>query len=50
MGSGTSSFFVLTSDAVMDKVREAIEGHRAQLMHTNLSGAQEETLREVFAE
>lgn len=47
---GTSALFVLTSDAVMDKVRDAFEGHRPQLMHTNLSDEQEDKLRDVFAE
>jgi uncharacterized membrane protein len=47
---GTSALFVMTSDAVMDKVRPAFEGHHAELIHTNLSSDQEGKLREVFSE
>jgi uncharacterized membrane protein len=34
---GTSALFVMTADAVLDKVREAFGGHEGQLIHTNLS-------------
>jgi uncharacterized membrane protein len=47
---GTSALFVLTSDAVLDKVRDAFSGQRADLLFTNLSKEQEDTLREAFAE
>ena len=47
---GTSALFLLTSDAVMDKVRDAFAGQQAELVHTNLSNEQERALREVFAE
>jgi uncharacterized membrane protein len=47
---GTSALFVLTSDAVPDRVREAFEAHRPQLISTNLSNEQEAKLREAFAE
>lgn len=47
---GTSALFVLSSDAVTDKVREAFAGTKAELMFTNLSNEQEAALREVFAE
>jgi uncharacterized membrane protein len=47
---GTSALFVLTSDAVRDKVQEAFAGQRAELLFTNLSKEQEDTLREAFAE
>ena len=47
---GTSALFVLTSDAVIDKVREAFAGQKPELISTNLSNEQEETLRSVFAE
>ena len=41
----------MTSDAVMDKVKDAFAGHRpSELLFTNLSGEQEDALREVFAE
>ena len=47
---GTSALFVLTDDAVLDKVRDAFAGTRADLLFTNLSTEQENRLREVFAE
>ena len=47
---GTSALFVLTSDAVVDKVRDAFAGQHAELLFTNLSSEQEEKLREAFAE
>ncbi|MGH2474324.1 MAG: DUF1269 domain-containing protein, partial [Candidatus Limnocylindrales bacterium] len=47
---GTSALFVLSSDAVLDKVQDAFAGHHPELIHTNLSTEQEAQLREVFAE
>ena len=47
---GTSALFVLTSDAVVDRVKEAFAGQRAELMFTNLSTEQENALREAFAD
>ena len=47
---GTSALFVMTSGAVLDKVSEAFEGQKPQLLFTNLSNEQEATLREAFAE
>jgi uncharacterized membrane protein len=47
---GTSALFVMTSDAVVDKVKEAFAGHPAELLTTNLSNAEEAKLRETFAE
>jgi uncharacterized membrane protein len=47
---GTSALFALTSDAVLDRVREAFVGHEPELLETNLSGDEEKRLREVFAE
>jgi uncharacterized membrane protein len=47
---GTSALFVLTSGAVQDKVRDAFAGTHAELVHTNLSDADEKALREAFAE
>lgn len=46
---GSSALFVLTSDAVLDKVHDAFAGHHAELVHTNLSDEQEHALRAVFA-
>ena len=47
---GTSALFVLTSDAVVDRVREAFPGQQAELVSTNLSKEQEDTLRDVFSD
>ena len=47
---GTSALFVLSSGAVVDKVKEAFEGQQMVLVETNLSHDQEDKLREVFAE
>jgi len=47
---GTSALFVLTSDATMDKVREAFPATDAELIHTNLSNEDEAKLRQAFGE
>lgn len=47
---GTSALFVMTSDAVQDKVKDAFQGQHPELLHTNLDNAQEARLREVFSE
>jgi uncharacterized membrane protein len=47
---GSSALFALTSNAVTDKVADAFRGSHAELLHTNLSGDQEEQLREVFGD
>jgi uncharacterized membrane protein len=47
---GTSALFVMTSDAVQDRVQEAFEGQNMELIATNLSSDEESRLREVFAE
>ena len=47
---GTSALFLMSSDAVIDKVRDAFQGQRAELVSTNLSDDQERHLREVFSE
>ena len=47
---GTSALFVMTSDAVMDKVKDAFaETGPSQLLFTNMNQEQEDALREVFA-
>jgi uncharacterized membrane protein len=46
---GTSALFVLSSDAVVDKVKEAFAGQQIVLVESNLSHEQEEKLHEVFA-
>jgi uncharacterized membrane protein len=46
---GTSALFVMTQDAVIDKVRDAFARHgQTELIFTNLSTEQESALREVF--
>jgi uncharacterized membrane protein len=47
---GTSALFVLSSGAVVDKVRDAFAGQQMTLVETNLSHEQEDKLREVFSE
>jgi len=47
---GTSALFALTSDAVIDKVRDAFVGMHGELVSSNLSAEQEAQLREMFAE
>jgi uncharacterized membrane protein len=47
---GTSALFVMTSDAVQDKVRAAFEGQQMELISTNLSNEQEQALRQAFGE
>src|SRR5262249_51520901 len=47
---GTSALFVMTSDAVMDRVIPAFEEDRPELIQTNLSAEDEANLREAFAE
>jgi uncharacterized membrane protein len=47
---GTSALFVLTSDAVQDRVQQAFAGQRAELLFTNLSVEQENALREAFTD
>jgi uncharacterized membrane protein len=47
---GTSALFVMSSDAVQDKVRDAFAGTNAELLHTNLSDAEEQALRDTFAD
>ena len=47
---GTSALFLLTSDAVVDRVKEGMGGTQGELIASNLSAEQEAKLREVFAE
>lgn len=47
---GTSALFVMTSEAVIDRVHEAFAGQSAQLIQTNLSHEEESKLREVFTD
>lgn len=47
---GSSALFVLTSDAIRDKVAEAFRGTQAELISTNLSAEQEAALRQAFSD
>jgi uncharacterized membrane protein len=47
---GTSALFLLTSGAVQDRVVDALRGMEFEIISTNLSHEQEETLRAAFAE
>ena len=48
---GTSALFLMTSDAVVDKVVEAIKGsgQKFELVTSNLSTEQEQQLRGAFS-
>jgi uncharacterized membrane protein len=45
---GTSALFLLTSDAVTDRVLAALEGMDMELITTNLSAEDEQKLRTAF--
>ena len=47
---GTSALFVMSTNAVVDKVKEAFAGSNPELIFTNLSDEQEAAIREAFAE
>jgi uncharacterized membrane protein len=47
---GTSALFLLTDDAVVNKVEGALKDMNAELIASDLSPEQEAKLREVFAE
>jgi uncharacterized membrane protein len=47
---GTSALFLLSTDAVIDKVHAEFVGTEAELIKTNLSDEQEAALRDAFAE
>lgn len=47
---GTSALLLMTSEGVLDKVKDAFEGQPMQLVQTNLSKEEEDKLREVFSE
>jgi uncharacterized membrane protein len=46
---GTSALFLMSSDAVVDKVRERFANTPMTLLETNLSHEQEQKLQEVFS-
>ena len=47
---GTSCLFLMTTDAVEDKVVEAMKKHKFDIVATNLSEEQEKNLRHAFGE
>jgi len=47
---GTSALFLMTSDAVKDRVAEAAKGAKFELIASNLSKEEEDRLRAAFAE
>jgi uncharacterized membrane protein len=48
---GTSALFLMSSDAVVDKVKAALDqdGHKPELLQSNLSEDQEQKLREMMS-
>ena len=47
---GTSALFMMTSDAVLDRVSERMNNLKFEIIATNLSKEQEDQLREMFAQ
>ena len=47
---GTSALFLMTSDAVLDRVSERMKSLDFEIIATNLSKEQEEQLRDLFAQ
>jgi uncharacterized membrane protein len=47
---GTSALFLMTSDAVKDRVAEAARGMKFEIIATNLSKEEEKKLHDTFAE
>ena len=47
---GTSALFLMTSDAVLDRVSERMKNIKFEIIATNLSKEQEDQLRELFAQ
>jgi uncharacterized membrane protein len=47
---GTSALFLITTDAVLDRVADAMKAMKFDIFATSLSKAQEQTLRDAFAE
>ena len=45
---GTSGLFLMTSDAVLDRVADAFKGIDFEIVSTNLSKEEEDKLREAF--
>jgi uncharacterized membrane protein len=47
---GTSALFLMTSEAVVDRVADAMKGEKFEIIATNLSHDQEQKLREAFGQ
>jgi uncharacterized membrane protein len=47
---GTSALFLMTSDAVEDRVADAMKQFKFEIIATNLSAEEEKKLHETFAE
>jgi uncharacterized membrane protein len=47
---GTSALFLLTSDAVSDKIADELKGEQFELIASNLTKEEEEALMETFSE
>jgi uncharacterized membrane protein len=47
---GTSALFLLTQNAVVERIKPAFEEAKAELISTNLSAEQEQQLRDAFAD
>jgi uncharacterized membrane protein len=47
---GTSALFLMTSEAVLDRVAEALKNVKFEIIATNLSKEQEAKLREAFGQ
>ena len=47
---GTSALFLLTSDAVKDKVVDALKGIECEILASNLTKEQEEELQAAFGQ
>jgi uncharacterized membrane protein len=47
---GTSALFLMTSDAVLDRVADAMKNVKFEIIATNLSKEQEHKLREAFGQ
>lgn len=47
---GTSALFLLTSNAVQERVAEAMKGYHMELISSNLTAEQEQQLRAAFAD
>ena len=47
---GSSALFLLTSDAVKDKVVDSLKGTEFEIIASNLTGEQEEELQAAFGQ